>query len=69
MQLKLDKLMKITYKAMKFLNAVCTHLVIVYQDPKSYRKYICYCIRHRKIPDTKMLIKLLRIAYIAKQLK
>jgi len=39
------------------------------EAPRSYRKYICYCIKHRKKPDTAILIKLARIAYIAKQIK
>lgn len=43
-----------------------THIVTFWMAPKSYLKYISYCVIHGKQPKTEMLAKLLRIAYISR---
>jgi len=54
---------------MKFFYSVFIHFIVARDAPKYYKKYICYCVKHKKMIDTNMLIKLMRIAHITKQLK
>lgn len=44
------------------------HLVTFWMAPKSYTKYMFYCITHAKQPKTQVLAKLLRIAYVSRSM-